>query len=109
MRQSLTVILWKSDNPISITILYQEFQPRIKLQFSYLAETESITFTMLSIYVIIELFYGLYWKQNTHFFFLKLISTEKSYLFEKSTATNNYQSANFVYNCGAVCGNAADL
>ena len=64
---------------------------------------------MLSIYVIIELFYGLYWKQNTHFFFLKLISTEKSYLFEKFTATNNYQSANFVYNCGAVCGNAADL
>ena len=92
----MTVILLKSGNPISITILYQEFQPRIKLQFSYLAETESITFAMLFIYAVIELVYRLYWKQNTDFFFLKLIFTGKPSLFGKSTANNNYQPVNFI-------------
>ena len=56
------------------------------IKFSYLAEKDPVTFSMLSVCVVIELFCGLYEKQNIHFFLLRFISTEKPSLVENSIA-----------------------
>ena len=56
------------------------------IKFLYLAEKDPITSAMLFTCVIIELFCGLYEKQNIHFFLLRFISTEKPSLFENSIA-----------------------